>query len=701
MCISVRHFFCCRYSRLPCNIQETFMPTRVARSIFFYSFVAGVILLSVAIGTGPASGAGTFCAPPYAVTVDYAVNIRNPELALCKPDNESVRIGISPDSELVLDMGTSGIFADKNGTDLYFYESYLSHLSGIELHQTIIEIASDDNGRPGKYIPVFVWGDTNPGNNGNIPAKYLPELSRRQIRQTDLYRKWGIGINIGRDDDKRYRFVRIRVWPPMTAKELQDQAAIDAVEVVYRITPTQVPQDTATPRPSFTATPVKSSTSTPSATSTQSPVSTLTPTATGEPTILTPSVVVSNTPSLSPTETETTIVPVTTSPTATNSSPTEQGTPTPTMTSSATVGSISSVTPTTTSAVTQTATLTTPSQLPTETQGDSSRNEQQDSGPSQPPPANLPSQEVNTVAPNTTSPSPVQEPASPIGTPTAVISATNTGIVPPLATSVNVSSPTSTAATQSVTSTVAVVSVSPPSAAPQHDAPAQSGSSAPPYPPQPTVQPPVIIIYPPPPPQPLDLSGIFVNILSAAIQSFAFLCFARFVVRGGLLLNIGVAWFNSLTLLVIVPPHLPFPVSRWHMTAFILVVLMGTIAWSCWRWFALSWSNWAHASLISRLPHAGKLEVGERIVDLRKRTRHSRFDDFAPLGKYKVNTASGLELSMLFVLQDTFTTKSPKIARLRMLLLAACYRGNQKARQRVKRCLRSCLKRSFAFPDRL
>jgi hypothetical protein len=226
---------------------------------------------------------------------------------LCKPNGEVAEIGLGSNSELVLDMGVGSEIVDDEGGDFYFYEC--PNGPGIYLDHTEVAVAPDDgSGQPGDFTVVFVWGDDNPSNNGTILPKYMPEVPNQAILASDLHKSTGIGIDIGRNDGARCRFVRFRTYPPSARPDENEFVQVDAVErASFDMLPTPTPEPTEEPTEEPTLIPIETATPTPSPTPEPTPPPTETatlmpepPTPTSEP----PTPTQSPTPSLeSPTPT--------------------------------------------------------------------------------------------------------------------------------------------------------------------------------------------------------------------------------------------------------------------------------------------------------------------------------------------------------------------------------------------------------------
>jgi hypothetical protein len=283
-----------------------------------------------------------------------AYGVQDAAKSLCQPDDKVAEIGLESNSELVLDMGVGNDIVDAEGGDFYFYE--FPNGPGIYLDHTEIAVApADGSGQPSSFTVVFVWGDSDPSNNGTVLPKYLPEVLNRAILALDLHRDTGIGIDIGRNDGVRYRFIRFRTYPLSATPSENEVVQVDAVErVSFNITPTPtlspMPtpsltiEPTYTPTPTDTATPTATPTSTmePQPTETSTPTDTpIPPTATVTPVqptatpvppaeTPTPEFIPTSTPALptaTPTQTNTPVLPTAT-PVPPTETPTPESTPT-------------------------------------------------------------------------------------------------------------------------------------------------------------------------------------------------------------------------------------------------------------------------------------------------------------------------------------------------------------------------------------
>ena len=271
--------------------------------------------------------------PGFAQYIVNAYGVQGEVKSLCQPDGEVAEIGLESNSELVLDMGVGSEIVDDEGGDFYFYE--WPNGPGIYLDNTEVAVAPDDgSGQPGNFTVVFVWGDDDPSNNGTVLHKYLPEVPNRPIQASDLHKGTGIGVDIGRNDGARYRFVRFRTYPPSATPGEKEFVQVDAVErASFDMTPT--PTLTPMPTPSLTSEPTYTPTPTDTATPTATPTSTMEPQPTEVPTptpIPTPTPTLIPSPTVEPTYTPTptdTATPTATPTSTTEPQPTEVPTPTP------------------------------------------------------------------------------------------------------------------------------------------------------------------------------------------------------------------------------------------------------------------------------------------------------------------------------------------------------------------------------------
>lgn len=210
------------------------------------------------------------------------IGVENETDSTCRPDGQAAKIGLTKESVLFLDMGPGNEIVDREGIDFYYHE--FRNEAVVYMDRTILAVIQDDGtGQPGSPVPVFIWGDDDPANNGTIPSKYLPEKQDRVIDQSDLYHNSGIGIDIGRDDGARYRFVMIDTYPVDDVRESNRASEVDAIEIAPDGTPL-LPTPTTEP----TRTPIATKEPTPTATEAPSPTATLTatpvPSATSLPT---------------------------------------------------------------------------------------------------------------------------------------------------------------------------------------------------------------------------------------------------------------------------------------------------------------------------------------------------------------------------------------------------------------------------------
>jgi hypothetical protein len=197
--------------------------------------------------------------------------------SLCQPDGMVAEVGLIGDSVLVLDMGVGNEIVDGEGGDFHLYE--FMNGPGILIDKMELAVAQDDGtGKPGPFTVIYVWGDDDPDNNGAIPAKYLPEEANKPIDKSDLYNGTGIGINIGSNDGKAYRFVRVRTYPTEATPNEGKRVQLDAIQKAsFEMNPTPTP---TVEQPSPTVPPTVTNTVTVVPTPTSTPLSTDVPTAT-------------------------------------------------------------------------------------------------------------------------------------------------------------------------------------------------------------------------------------------------------------------------------------------------------------------------------------------------------------------------------------------------------------------------------------
>jgi transcriptional regulator with XRE-family HTH domain len=225
--------------------------------------------------------------PPCAGFAQYIVKaygVQDAVSSLYQPDGGVAEIGLESNSELVLDMGVGNEIVDDEGGDLYFYE--WPNGPGIYLDNTEVAVAPDDgNGQPGNFTVVFVWGDDDRSNNGTILPKYLPEIPNRAILASDLYKGTGIGIDIRRNDEARYRFVRFRTYPPSARPDENEFVQVDAVErASFDMLPTPTAEPTEEPTEGPTEEPMAEPTGEPTVEPTVAPTEDPTEEPTEEPT---------------------------------------------------------------------------------------------------------------------------------------------------------------------------------------------------------------------------------------------------------------------------------------------------------------------------------------------------------------------------------------------------------------------------------
>jgi len=192
---------------------------------------------------------------PYAHSIWSAVVVTEPLHALCMPDGSRFAVvGTAEDSVLILDMGH---LPDQEGDDLVYYEFWGSDkgpgsIPGILMDPVQIDVAqATDTCEPDPitWQTVLIWGDDNSSNNGNIPLDYARdgESANDPIPAIYLYAGSdldgngvvdamdgsGVAINIGGEDGRVWRFVRIRRFPLGMAAPSTESAEVDAVEAIH------------------------------------------------------------------------------------------------------------------------------------------------------------------------------------------------------------------------------------------------------------------------------------------------------------------------------------------------------------------------------------------------------------------------------------------------------------------------------------
>jgi len=134
-------------------------------------------------------------------------------------------MNIGPGDGSYIDIGCgSGILVDLgNQTWIYrlvYYEAANPADPGyIALDWVIVSVSANSTG---PWTLIFYWGDTNPGNNGDIPS-YPQEDDNQRISFSELYNQTGIRISV----TGIYRYVLIEA-PPGCG----DPAQVDAIEVL-------------------------------------------------------------------------------------------------------------------------------------------------------------------------------------------------------------------------------------------------------------------------------------------------------------------------------------------------------------------------------------------------------------------------------------------------------------------------------------
>ncbi len=232
------------------------------------------------------------CVLTYAQSVILADGVRNAPEATGEPNRVFAAIGIKENSILVLDVGEVNSFTNQSGDDILYYE----RLNGLGIYLDAVQISvapQNDMGEPDldARMPVFVWGDDKPDNNGDVKEKYFPNDREKPdlfIEAVDLDDGRAIRIDIGGPEEVTYRFVVIE-WYPTEGFTTNDEllAEVDAVAILCP--PEPIPSPTAE-TPWLTDTPTNELTSaatltvTDTLTETLTATSSLTPSATETPT---------------------------------------------------------------------------------------------------------------------------------------------------------------------------------------------------------------------------------------------------------------------------------------------------------------------------------------------------------------------------------------------------------------------------------
>jgi hypothetical protein len=105
---------------------------------------------------------------------------------------------------------------------LVFYEVENPSDPGyIALDWGIVYLSTNSNG---PWTLIYYWGDTDSGNNGDVPSGYYPpENDNQRISMGELYNLTGIRIDVG----ETYRYVLISA--PLGCA---DPTQVDAIEVL-------------------------------------------------------------------------------------------------------------------------------------------------------------------------------------------------------------------------------------------------------------------------------------------------------------------------------------------------------------------------------------------------------------------------------------------------------------------------------------
>jgi hypothetical protein len=239
-------------------------------------FLGAIFLVGSLTGIGVLSTPQDLPCPNYAAYILEEKGVRDSGSTLCTKDSIIAELGLEPNSKLVLDMGVGNEIIDGPDNDFYYYEYPINH--GIQLDLVEIAVAQDSGDtNPQEFETVFIWGDSDQNNNDAILEIYLPETPNRVIQESDLHRGTGIGINIGHDDGRLYRYVRFQTHPSDAAPGEGRLVQIDAVERIHRVVE-------ATNTPTFTEAPTPTETLIPTDTEVPPPTETLIPTVTEAPT---------------------------------------------------------------------------------------------------------------------------------------------------------------------------------------------------------------------------------------------------------------------------------------------------------------------------------------------------------------------------------------------------------------------------------
>jgi hypothetical protein len=107
------------------------------------------------------------------------------------------------------------------GRLVYYEVENPSDPGSIALDWVIVYVSTNSTG---PWTLIFYWGDTDSGNNGDVPSGYYPpENDNQRIGFGELYNQTGIRIVVG----GTYRYVSIEA-PPGCG----DAAQVDAIEVL-------------------------------------------------------------------------------------------------------------------------------------------------------------------------------------------------------------------------------------------------------------------------------------------------------------------------------------------------------------------------------------------------------------------------------------------------------------------------------------
>jgi hypothetical protein len=136
-------------------------------------------------------------------------------------------VNIGPGDGNFIEIGCGGgILVDLGsqmwiGRLVYYEVANPSDPGYIALDWVVVSVSANSTG---PWTLIFYWGDTNSGNNGDVPAVYYPpENDNQRISFGELYNQTGIRIGVA----GTYRYVLIEA-PPGCG----DAAQVDAIEVL-------------------------------------------------------------------------------------------------------------------------------------------------------------------------------------------------------------------------------------------------------------------------------------------------------------------------------------------------------------------------------------------------------------------------------------------------------------------------------------